>query len=89
MEHEMEYMDVEVIVMTDENGEDVEWAILDEFNMGGQDYMILSPSIDGVCGGQVEYFSVTEDGDDLSMELVEDEELLNRIRDVFRSRMVK
>ena len=89
MAHEMEYVDVEVVMIPNDDGTEQECAILDEFELKGKDYMILSPSVDGVCGGNLQFYRVEEDGEDLLMDLVEDEAELDAVRDEFRKRLAK
>ena len=87
MTNELEYEDVEVIMMPMDDGSEQECTILDEFDLDGRSYMILSPSVDGVCGGEIQYYSVEEDGEDLMMDSVEDEAELEKIREAFRKHM--
>lgn len=86
---EQEY-EADLVVLMDDDGNEHEFEIIDELENDDGYFMALIPTLSG--GDEVqdadEYFIfelVNEDGDEQLCE-VEDEELLNKLADIFETR---
>lgn len=87
MAEELEYLDVEVINIPLEDGTEMECAIMDQFEVDGQGYIILSP-IDGDAIGEETYlYRYAEDGDDMILDYIDSEEELNEISAIYYEMM--
>lgn len=84
----------EVLTLTDENGEECDYVQLDVITYEEEDYIVLAPAdaleSDGEEEVEVMILKVdpAEDGDDEDLErfsAVEDEELLNKLFDLFKT----
>ena len=72
-----------IIVLLDEEGNRLEFEYLDTVEVDGKNYGVLLPVEDE--DGGVYIFSVVEDGEEnISFEIVEDDEIINRAFDLFR-----
>lgn len=86
----MEELD-NVIVLTDEDGEDVEFEFLDLVELGGAEYVVLLPVDEAEDGGEVLILRV-EDCEEPDLETyvsVEDDGLLERVFGIFKERFAE
>ena len=77
-----------IIVLTDEDGNDVEFELLDAIELDGRVYVVLMDT-DEENDGEVLIFEAIEDPDDPDMETyqsVDDEEMLDKIYEIFKER---
>ena len=79
MADEFDYVDVETITIPLADGSDLECAIMDEFEFEGQGYMVLSPIEGEEIGDDLYLYRCTEDGDDVTLDYIEDEAELERV----------
>lgn len=82
-----DYIDIETIVIPLEDGTELECAIMDEFEMDGQGYMVLSPIEGEEIGEDLYVYRYTEDGDDVTLDYIDDEEELERVNDFYSAMM--
>ena len=84
MEKEEMYFEIDTIMIPLEDGSEMECAIMDEFEAEGRNYMVLSP-IEGEDEiGEDEYlYRYEEDGDDVILSYIDDEEELARISELY------
>lgn len=80
--------DENILLLSDEDGNDVPFAILDEMELGGRRYIVLAPldeEDDDADEGGVMIFRVEAAADGTErFESIEDERELQRVFDVFR-----
>jgi len=77
-----EYLDVETVMLATEDGEE-EYAILDYFLFEGHKYAICSPVEGDAIGEEVEIFRYKQDGDKVTMDVVNDRKKFNRIAEAY------
>ena len=71
----------------DEGGED-EYAILDEFEFEGKKYMVLSIiEADDTLGEDEYLYEYTENGDDIELSTIDDDEEFDRVSTYYESLM--
>ena len=78
-----------IIVLNDENGEEVPFEFLDLIELDGEEYVVLLPvEEDEEDPGEVVILKVedTESEEEESYVSVEDEEVLNKVFDMFKER---
>ena len=72
------------VVLTDNNGNEIECDYLDTIPFGGKDYVVLYPIDQGEDEGEVIILELVETGDGLEDYLpVEDEKLLDKVFDEY------
>ena len=81
-EEKEEFVDVETVMLTTEDGEE-EYAILDYFNYQGHKYAICSPVEGDEIGSEVEIFRYKQNGDRVSMDIVSDKKTFNKIAEAY------
>jgi len=76
-----------IIVLNDENGDEVQFEFLDLIELDGEEYVILLPVEDEETG-EVVILQVedTESEDEESYVSVEDEEVLNKVFEIFKEK---
>lgn len=74
----------DVLLLTDENGEDIPFQILDTLELEDDTYALLAPLGDEEDDG-VLIFRIIDDDEGQQYEQVEDERLMQRVFDLFRS----
>jgi len=86
MENEVkeEFFDVETVMLSTTEGEE-EYAILDYFSYQGHKYAICSPVVDDAIGEEIEIFRYKENGDSVSMDIVDDKKTFNRIAEAYNN----
>ena len=72
------------IVLTDENGNEIEFEFIDSLEVDGQTYNVLLPTTEAETG-EVVIFKVDVDGDDATWTSVEEEEAM-KVFQVFKER---
>ena len=78
-----------IIVLNDENGEEVPFEFLDLIELEGEEYVVLLPvEEDEEEAGEVVILKVedTESEEEESYVSVEDEEILNKVFDMFKEK---
>ena len=78
-----------IIVLNDENGEEVPFEFLDLIELAGEEYVVLLPvEEDEEDTGEVVILKVedTESEEEESYVSVEDEEVLNKVFDMFKEK---
>ena len=78
-----------IVVLNDEDGNEVEFEFLDLIQYDGEDYVVLLPTEDdGEDAGEVVILKLedTEDDEEESYVSVEDEEILNKVFEMFKEK---
>lgn len=78
-----------IVVLNDEDGNEVEFEFLDLIQYENEDYVVLLPTEDeGEEAGEVVILKLedTEDDDEESYVSVEDEEILNKVFEMFKEK---
>ena len=79
-----------IVILNDEDGNEVKFEFLDLVELDDEEYVILLPVIDGVEEeGEVVILKVEdtdEDSEEESYVSVEDEEILNKVFEIFKER---
>ena len=78
-----------IVVLNDEDGNEVEFEFLDLIQYDGEDYVVLLPTEDeGEDAGEVVILKLedTEDDEGESYVSVEDEEILNKVFEMFKEK---
>lgn len=78
-----------IIVLNDENGEEVKFEFLDLVELDGEEYVVLLPAEESEEeAGEVVILKVedTDSEDEESYVSVEDEEVLNKVFEVFKEK---
>lgn len=70
---EMFEIEVETLFMPDENGNDVEYAICDDFEFEGKKYIVLCKVEGDAISDEDEIYMYEEDGEELLISSIEDE----------------
>lgn len=80
MNEEMEFFDVETVMIPLEDGTDMECAILDEFELDGKLYMVLAEiDEEGLIDEEEFFYNYEEDGEDVILNYIDDEEELKQV----------
>ena len=74
-----------IVVLTDQNGEDTEFEFLDIVEYDGKEYCILMP-VETADDGEVVIFRIEGEGEDEQYVGVEDEEECQRVFEAFREK---
>ncbi len=79
-----------IIILSDENGEDVQFEFLDLIEYDSEEYVVLLPVIeeDEEDDGEVVILKVEDSGNDEeeSYVSVDDEEVLNKVFEIFKEK---
>ena len=86
--------EIEIITLTDENGEDMDFEFLDQIDYEGKRYAVLLPPIEDVEGAEenedeeVLILQVEEGGNDEaeSYVFVDDDDILSSVFDIFKEK---
>ena len=82
-----EEVEVSVFTLTDEEtGEELDFTLLDEARIDGKLYYALEPVTEEE-GGEYVILRVTEDGDDLILETIDDDDEFEKLEDYFNDRL--
>ncbi|MEB3101993.1 DUF1292 domain-containing protein [Ferviditalea candida] len=84
---EFETEEPEVIYIPDEDGNEEEFEVLMKFELDGSDqkYMMLIPSDGEADVDEVYAFRYEEDGDDITLYTIDDEEEWNMVEETFHT----
>lgn len=81
--------DDNIVILNDENGEEVKFEFLDLIELDGEEYVVLLPVEESDEPGEVVILQI-EDSDEESEEesyvSVEDEEILNKVFEIFKEK---
>ena len=82
---EVNDMDFETVTMTDENGEEIEFSIIDNVACGGERYLLVVETelMDDDETDAIILKEVSINTDDVTYELVEDDAEFDRVADLF------
>lgn len=76
---DMEYFEVDTIIVTEEDGTTTEYAVLDKFNFEGKDYTVLA-EVDGEDIADDEYlYTYVMENDEMVISSVEDDAEFERV----------
>ena len=82
-----EYIGDEIFTLTDENGEESEFALIGSTEVDGVRYVALVPVEDNECGEYVILkFATDEDGEEVLITIDDDDEF-DRIADIFEDEL--
>ena len=90
-ENDFEGLDEEldnIIVLNDEDGNEVKFEFLDLIELDGEEYIVLLPTEEDDEDGEVVILKVedTDSEDEESYVSVEDEEILNKVFEIFKEK---
>lgn len=82
---EVNEMEFEVVTMTDENGMEIEFSIIDNVACGGERYLLVVETdlMDDDETDAIILKEVSINADDVTYELVEDDAEFDRVADLF------
>ena len=80
----MSQFEDDVVLLTDDTGEDIPFEIIDTLELDGSTYALLAP-LDEDDDDGVLVFQIIENDEGVQYESVDDEHLMQRVFDVFRS----
>ena len=82
---EVNEMEFETVTMTDENGEEIEFSIIDNVACGGERYLLVVETelMDDDETDAIILKEVASKTDDVTYELVEDDAEFDRVADLF------
>ncbi len=82
---EADEMEFEVVTMTDENGEEISFSIIDQVACGGERYLLVveTEMLDDDETDAVILKEASINTDDVTYELVEDDAEFDRVADLF------
>ena len=82
---EVNEMEFETVTMTDENGEEIEFSIIDNVACGGERYLLVVETelMDDDKTDAIILKEVSINTDDVTYELVEDDAEFDRVADLF------
>ncbi len=77
-----------IIILNDEEGNEVEFEFLDLIEFEGEEYVVLLPVEESEDAGEVVILKLedTESEDEESYVSVDDEEVLNRVFEIFKEK---
>ena len=78
-----------IIILNDENGEEVKFEFLDLIELDGEEYVVLLPVEESDEPGEVVILQIEDSDDDSEEESyvsVEDEEILNKVFEIFKEK---
>ena len=78
--------DDNIIVLTDEEGNDTEFELLDAIDLDGTTYVVLLPTDEGEEEVVILQESESEDPDEFTYESVENDEILEKVFAMFKER---
>lgn len=78
MAFENEMIEVETVMLPGEDGKEHEYAILDDFELDGKKYMVISVIEGDEIAEDMELLRYREEGDDMIFDIIEDEEEFER-----------
>ena len=88
-EENVEELEDNMVTLTDENGEDVQFEFLDLIEYEGNEYVVLLPAEETEEPGEVVILQLEDtenDSEEESYISVEDEEVLNKVFEIFKNK---
>ena len=83
--NEMEYFEVDTVILTEEDGTEAEYAVLDKFDFEGKSYVVLA-AVEGEDIADDEFlFTYEVEGDDMVISSVEDDDEFERVSAYYES----
>ena len=82
----MKEEDREFLTLTDEDGEETEFEIVDKIVANGTEYLALVPAVESEEDGLYIYKVIVEDGDEY-IEPIEDDKEFEEISETFEDRL--
>ena len=82
----MKEEDREFLTLTDEDGEETEFEIVDKIVVNGTEYLALVPAVESDEDGLYIYKVIVEDGDEY-IEPIEDDKEFEEISETFEDRL--
>ena len=82
----MKEEDREFLTLTDEDGEETEFEIVDKIVVNGTEYLALVPAVESEEDGLYIYKVIVEDGDEY-IEPIEDDKEFEEISETFEDRL--
>lgn len=74
-----------IITLTNENGEEIEYELVDSITYENAEYVVLLPVEEGDCEAVI--LAVESDGDEMENYVaVDDEEILDGVYEIFKER---
>lgn len=82
-----EGIEVDTIFLSLEDGSEVECAIMDTFEFEGVQYMVVADVLDGdtIDESSVEIMEYTEEGEELNISVIEDEDVYKRVAEFYNA----
>lgn len=82
---EIEEMEFEIVTMTDEDGTDVEFSIIDNLACGGERYLLVveTEGMDDDESDAIILKEISINTDDVTYEMVEDDAEFDRVAELF------
>ncbi len=77
---------METIRITDETGSEIEFYVLEQTTVSGCDYLLVTEDEDGDADCWI-LKKITEDGEDVIYEFVEDDDILTSLSKIFTELM--
>lgn len=87
MGFENDFEEFETIMLTDENGEEVEFAVIDAVEAEGQSYILVLEAdlLDDENAEAMILKKTAEDGEELNYELIEDDAEFDKVAELFQN----
>lgn len=87
MAHDEFVDEYETIMLTDENGVEVEFAVIDVAEVDSESYILVleTESIDDEEAAAMILKKVADDGEDVNYELIEDDAEFDKVAEVFQN----
>ncbi|HCT64900.1 MAG TPA: DUF1292 domain-containing protein [Lachnospiraceae bacterium] len=87
MGFEDDFEEFETIMLTDEEGKEVEFAIIDAIETEGQSYILLLEAelLDDENAEAMILKKIAEDGEEVNYELIEDDAEFDKIAELFQN----
>ncbi|MEA5084427.1 MAG: DUF1292 domain-containing protein [Lachnospiraceae bacterium] len=87
MGFENDFEEFETIMLTDENGEEVEFAVIDAVEADGQSYILVLEAdlLDDENAEAMILKKTAEDGEEVNYELIEDDAEFDKVAELFQN----
>jgi len=87
MGFEDDFEEFETIMLTDEDGEEVEFAVIDAVEAEGQSYILVLEAelLDDENAEAMILKKTAEDGEDVNYELIEDDAEFDKVAELFQN----
>lgn len=87
MGFENDFEEFETIILTDEHGEEVEFAVIDGIEADGQNYILVLEAdlLDDENAEAMILKKTAEDGEEVNYELIEDDAEFDKVAELFQN----